>query len=71
MNENIATAQRRLILAMEARLPGMPDEQKERYFLVLTSLVTKLEDETKSLRDVLREVMAESAHLVFAELSEL
>lgn len=70
LNENIAVAQRRLILAMEARLPTMPEQQKERYFLVLTNLVSKLEDPQKSLRDVLREVMTESAHLVLAELNE-
>ncbi len=58
----------RFVAAMNARLPGMPLEQKERYFAVLSALVTKLETPTKPLRDVLQEMMAEAAAYVFQEI---
>ncbi len=58
----------RFMRAMNARLPTMPLEQKERYFAVLSSLVTKLETPTKPLRQILQEMMAETAAYVFQEM---
>lgn len=47
----------------------MNPDVKERYFAVLSNLVCKLEVYDKPLRDVLREIMAESAHLVLRDLA--
>jgi hypothetical protein len=59
----------RFVTAMNSRLPGMPLEQKERYFAVLSALVGKLETPNKQLRDVLQEMMAEAASYVFQEMN--
>jgi hypothetical protein len=65
LDDDIATAHRRFLAAMDQRLAHMSGEAKERYFVVLSSLVGKLECDTKSLRDVLREMLAETAaHLL-------
>jgi hypothetical protein len=58
----------RFVTSMNARLPAMPLEQKERYFAVLSALVTKLETPSKSLREVLQEMMAEAATYVLQEM---
>lgn len=58
----------RFVEAMNARLPSMPLEQKERYFAVLSGLVAKLEVADKPLRDILQEMMAEAATYVFQEM---
>jgi len=58
----------RFVAAMNARLPAMPLEQKERYFAVLSALVGKLETADKPLREVLQEMMAEAASYVLQEM---
>jgi hypothetical protein len=58
----------RFVAAMNARLPAMPLEQKERYFAVLSSLVGKLETPDKALREILQEMMAEAAGYVLQEM---
>ncbi len=58
----------RFVVAMNARLPAMALEQKERYFAVLSSLVGKLEMPAKPLREVLQEIVAEAATYVFQEM---
>jgi hypothetical protein len=58
----------RFVAAMNARVPEMPLEQKERYFAVLSTLVAKLEDQGKPLREILQEMMAEAAAYVFQEM---
>jgi hypothetical protein len=68
LDSEIVFTQQRFIAAMEARLPHMLPEQKERYFAVLSALVAKLEDPQKSLRDILQEMMSEAAGLVLSEL---
>lgn len=68
LDNDIVMAQQRFIAAMEARLGAMPLDQKERYFAVLSALVSKLEDPEKSLREILQEMVNEAAALVFAEL---
>ena len=69
LDGDISMVHQRFLVAMETRLPDMNIEMKERYFAVLSTLVAKLEIQEKPLRDVLREMMAESAHLVFRELT--
>ena len=59
----------RFSLAMAARLPAMTLEQKERYFAVLSSLVTRLEDADKPLKTILQEMMAEAAPYLFHEIN--
>jgi hypothetical protein len=68
LDNDICAAHRRFLTAMEGRLPAMALESKERYFAVLSSLVGKLEVEDKHLRDILQEVMSETAAFVFQEL---
>jgi len=68
LDNDIAAVHRRFLAAMDQRLPNMSCETKERYFVVLSSLVGKLECDTKSLRDVLREMMAEAAAHLLQEI---
>ena len=58
----------RFVAAMNARLPAMPLEQKERYFAVLASLVGKLETADKPLREIMQEMMSEAAGYVLQEM---
>jgi hypothetical protein len=53
---------------MEQRLPAIEDDSLERYFAVLSKLVGKLEDEGKTLGQIMTEMMAETAGMVMAEL---
>lgn len=69
LDQQIVTTQQRFQHAMEARLPAMPLETKERYFAVLSLMVAKLEDTQKPLRDVLQDVMMEAAPYIAQELS--
>ena len=68
LDSDICTAHRRFLVAMENRLPAMALETKEKYFVILSSLVGKLETEEKQLREVLQEMMAEAARYIFQEL---
>ncbi len=67
LGDQIRMTHDRFVTAMNSRVPAMPLEQKERYFAVLSALTTKLES-PKPLRDVMQEMMAEFASLVFQEL---
>lgn len=67
---DIAAVHQRFLIAMEQRLPAMSIETKERYFVVLSSLVGKLECDAKTLREVLREMMAEAAGYILQEMRE-
>jgi len=58
----------RFVAAMNARLPTMAFEQKERYFAVLSALVGKLETPEKPLREILQEMTAEAATYVLQEI---
>lgn len=68
LDADISMTHERLVSALAERLHEMGAGTKERYFAILTALVTKLETPEKTLRDVLREVVAESAGVLFAEL---
>jgi hypothetical protein len=54
---------------MLERMKGASGEEVERYFAMMTKMVAKLEDEDKTLRDVLREMAAEYAAVVLMELN--
>jgi hypothetical protein len=69
LDRDIAATHARFVDAMEARLPSMATDTKERYFGVLSTLVAKLEHGDKPLRDVLSETMTEAASLIMLELS--
>ncbi len=68
LESQLRMAHERFIAAMNARLAAMPLEQKERYFAVLSSLVSKLENPGKPLRGVLQEMVIEAAPYVFSEI---
>ena len=69
LDNDISAVHRRFLQAMEQRLPGMPLETKERYFVVLSTLVSKLETQEKNLREILHEMMAEAAGIIMQEIS--
>jgi hypothetical protein len=69
LESQIRMTHERFTVAMNARLPGMTFEQKERYFAVLSGLVTRLEDADKPLKTVLQEMMAEAAPYLFREMN--
>ena len=54
---------------MDARLGSMSVDTKERYFAVLSTLVGKLEEAEKSLRDVAQEMIAEAASTILLDRS--
>ena len=68
LDSDIVATHHRFLAAMEGRLPHMPVETKERYFVVLASLVGKLEASEKPLRDILQEMVAEAATYIVQEL---
>lgn len=71
LDKQIIATQQRFQKAMKARLANMPLGTKERYFAVLSLLVAGLEDPTKPLREVLQDVVIESAPYIAQELSGL
>jgi hypothetical protein len=68
LEADILMTHERLCTAMERRLPAVEAESLERYFVVLSKLVGKLEDEGKPLGQVMNEMMAEAAGLLMAEM---
>ena len=68
LDSDIRAVHLRFTAAMESRLPAMSVDTKERYFGVVSALVSKLEDAGKPLRQVLQEIMAEAAGMLFQEL---
>lgn len=64
LDADIRMAHQRFCAAMERRVPGLDEETAERYFAVLSRLVLKLEDDAKSLGDVVQEMMAEAGALL-------
>jgi hypothetical protein len=69
LDKQILATQQRFQKVMKARLAKMTLETKERYFAVLSLLVAKLEDPDKPLREVLQDVVIESAPYIAQELS--
>jgi hypothetical protein len=71
LDKQILATQQRFQKVMKARLAKMTLETKERYFAVLSLLVAKLEDPDKPMREVLQDVVIESAPYIAQELSGL
>jgi hypothetical protein len=69
LDSDISVVHRRFMEAMERRLPTMSLETKERYFAVLSALVSKLEAEEKNLRQILSEIMSEAGAIILQEIS--
>ena len=69
LDKQIIATQKRFQKAMRVRLLRMDLTTKERYFAVLSLLVAKLEDPSKPLREVLQEVVIDSAPYIAQELS--
>ena len=69
LEKQILATQQRFQAAMKTRLTSMSLDSKERYFAVLSLLVTKLEILDKPLREVLQEVLIESAPYIAQELT--
>ena len=69
LEKQILATQQRFQAVMKARLTSMSLDSKERYFAVLSLLVAKLEILDKPLREVLQEVLIESAPYIAQELT--
>ncbi len=69
LDSDIAMTHDRFVLAMKQRVPDLPLESKERYFAVLSMLVSKLESPEKNLREILSEMMVEAANVIMAEMA--
>ena len=68
LEQQIAETHRRYVAAMTARVAKMSLEQRERYFVALSSLTSRLEDTGKTLREVAQEAMTEVVPFVVAEI---
>jgi ATP-dependent Zn protease len=68
LDRQITATHRRLVKAMDARLPSLTLETKERYFAVLSMLVAKLETSEKTLKEILQEMMFEAGSVILQEL---
>jgi hypothetical protein len=68
LESDIRMTHERACAAMERRLPDIDGELLERYFVVLSKLVEKLEDLEKNLGQVMNEMMAEAASAVLSEM---
>jgi hypothetical protein len=68
--DQLEETHRRFADLMEARLEEAEASEVERYFGLLSNLVAKLEDERKTLKDVAREMVAESAAMIMADLAK-
>jgi hypothetical protein len=71
LDSDISLTHERFIAAMQGRLPNMELETKERYFMVLNSLVSKLEMPEKKLHEVLQEMMTEAAAIILQEMNRV
>lgn len=69
LDQQILDTHARFSQAIEARLPSMAAEQKERYFVLISKLVGKLEQHEKPMKEVLQESIGELLPLVMQELS--
>jgi len=69
LDRDIFAVHERFVVAMRSRLPGMNVQTKERYFAVLSALVSKLEAPDKNLHAILQEMMAEAGAIILQEMS--
>jgi hypothetical protein len=68
LDRQIIVMLNRLGKAMKGRLPNMSFETKERYFVLLSALVAKLEASDKSMRDIMQEMMPKAMELILHEM---
>ena len=68
LEADVAVTHERLCAAMATRLPTLGDEAVEAYFAALAKLVGRLEDDEKTLGQVLGETMPEVANLVMQQM---
>lgn len=69
LDMDIAATHERFVMAMEERLPAMALDSKERYFALLSTLVGKLEDQDKHMREILEEMMMEAGAIILQEIN--
>jgi hypothetical protein len=69
LERQIGEVHARFVAAMTARVPRMSLEQRERYFTALSSLVAKLEDGERPLREILQEALFEIGPMLLAEMT--
>jgi hypothetical protein len=65
----LAPTHERFAALMQERMEHAELADLERYFALLSTLVTKLEDGHKPLRDVMREMASEYAAAILLELN--
>jgi hypothetical protein len=70
LDRQITMTHNEFVRAMAARLPAMRLESKERYFAVLSTLVAKLSNPQKPLREVVQEMMTETAGVILQEMGQ-
>ena len=70
LTSEIAQTHARFVELMTTRLADVDGDELERYFAILSKLVSKLEDDEKTLREVAKEMVAESAAVIMAELAK-
>ena len=58
----------RFVRAMNGRLDSMAADTKERYFALLSKLTSSLEQQGKSLREVMQELMPDAMSIVLQEM---
>ena len=68
-SKEIHEVHRRYVRVMESeRLAGIDDENKSAYLNILRSLTEKLEIPSKPLSEIVSEIMAEAAPLLFRSM---
>ncbi len=68
--EEISRMHGHFVSLMDERLREVEVDDLERYFALMSNLVAKLEQRDKPLREAARELVAESASWVMAELAK-
>ena len=69
LGRDILACQDRFVAAMAKRLPQMGLEERERYFALLSPLVSRLEETGKPLRQVFQETATEVLPILMQELA--
>jgi hypothetical protein len=64
-DREIYTVHRRYVEVMEQRLPTISDDTKDNYLRVMRTLTEKLATPGKPLSEIVGEIMAEAAPLLF------
>lgn len=67
---DIEMTHERFVVAMSNRMPQIEADSLERYFAVLSKLVSKLEDDAKAFPEILNEMFAETAGIIMLEMQK-